>query len=135
LATIRKEITTSASPEKAWEAIRDVGALHTKLVPGFVTNTILEGRVRTVTFGSGMVIQEPIVSIDEDSRRLVWTSVGGKLSHYNSSLQVFEGEKGGSRIVWLADLLPDDLEGTIRAMIEQGAATMKQTLDLAKSSR
>lgn len=82
-----------------------------------------------------MVIQEPIVSIDEDSRRLVWTSVGGKLSHYNSSLQVFEGEKGGSRIVWLADLLPDDLEGTIRAMIEQGAATMKQTLDLAKSPR
>jgi Polyketide cyclase / dehydrase and lipid transport len=128
MATVRKEITTKASPDQAWKAIRDVGALHTRLVPGFVTGTRLEGNVRVVTFGNGMVATEPIVSIEEENRRLVWTSIGGKLSHYNSSVQVF-GDEGGSRIVWTADLLPDELEGFVRSMIEQGSGVMKKTLD------
>src|SRR4051794_1164195 len=131
MATIRKEITTNATPEAAWDAIRDVGALHTRLVPGFVVDTKLDGGVRTVTFGNGSTTKEPIVSVEDDIRRLVWTSIGGKLSHYNSSVQVFAKEGGGSRILWMADLLPNDLEPTIRGMIEQGAAVMKKTLDRA----
>jgi len=37
MASIRKEISTKAPPAEVWAAIRDVGALHTRLVPGFVT--------------------------------------------------------------------------------------------------
>jgi hypothetical protein len=33
MASIRKEILTSATPADAWAAIRDIGALHTRLVP------------------------------------------------------------------------------------------------------
>jgi hypothetical protein len=79
-----------------------------------------------------MVVQEPIVSIEEDYRRLVWTSLGGKLSHYNSSLQVFDGDDGGSRVVWIADLLPDSLADFIRSMIEQGMSVMKKQLNATK---
>ncbi len=39
MASIRKEIVTTARAEDAWAALRDVGALHTRLVPGFVTDT------------------------------------------------------------------------------------------------
>jgi len=42
---------------------------------------------------------------------------------------VFPHGDGGSRIVWIADLLPDDLEDAISAMIDQGGAAMKATLD------
>jgi hypothetical protein len=129
MATVRREIVTTASPERVWNIIREVDALHSKLVPGFVKDTKLEGRVRIVTFGNGLVAREPIVTIEEQHRRLVWTSIGGRLSHYNSSLQVFEGEKGGSKVVWLADLLPDELEAFVQSMIDEGARTMKQTLD------
>ena len=41
MASIRKELLTKASPEAVWDAIRDIGALHTRLVPGFVTDTRL----------------------------------------------------------------------------------------------
>jgi hypothetical protein len=46
MATIRKEILVEVLPEQVWSAIRDVGALHTRLVPGFVTDTQLEEDIR-----------------------------------------------------------------------------------------
>ncbi len=59
MASIRKEITTSASPDQAWDALRDVGALHTRLVPGFVVDTKIEPGARVVTFFNGIVVREP----------------------------------------------------------------------------
>jgi hypothetical protein len=42
MATIRSELKTRAPASDVWSAIRDIGALHTRLVPGFVTDTKLE---------------------------------------------------------------------------------------------
>jgi hypothetical protein len=128
MATIRKEITTTASPAAVWDAIRDVGALHTRLVPGFVTDTTLEPGARVVTFANGMVVREPIVSVDDAARRLVWTAESEALSHYNGAVQVFAAE-GGARVVWTADFLPDDAAGRLEAMLSQGMAAMKKALD------
>jgi hypothetical protein len=129
MASIRKEIETRAGPEDAWAAIRDIGALHTRLVPGFVVATRLEGDARIVTFGNGMEVREPIVDLNDEAKRLVWSAEGAGLTHYNASVQVFAGPGNGSRIVWIADLLPHDMKGPIEAMIEQGMAVMKKTLD------
>ncbi len=94
MASIRKEIEIHARPEDAWAAVRDVGALHTRLVPGFVTDVRLEEGARVVTFGNGVVARELIVTIDDEARRLVWAAVGGRMTHHNASAQVFgEGEK------------------------------------------
>ena len=129
MASIRREILTKARPEAVWAAIRDIGALHTRLVPGFVVDTRLEPGARIVTFGNGMVVREPIVDINDGDRRLVWSAIGGRTTHYNASVQVFEGEAGGAKVVWIADLLPDEAAADIRAAIEQGMAIMKKTLD------
>jgi carbon monoxide dehydrogenase subunit G len=129
MASIRREILTKARPEAVWAAIRDIGALHTRLVPGFVVDTRLEPGARIVTFGNGMVVREPIIDINDSDRRLVWSAIGGRTTHYNASVQVFEGEAGGAKVVWIADLLPDEAAADIRAAIEQGMAIMKKTLD------
>jgi len=129
MASIRKEISTTARPDDVWAALRDVGALHTRLVPGFVTDTRLEPGVRIVTFGNGMMVRERIVSVDESARRVVWSAVGGSLTHHNASAQVISGADGTTRVVWIADLLPDEAAGPIAALMEQGMAVMKQTLD------
>ncbi len=89
MATIKEELFVAASVENVWDAARDVGALATRLVPGFVTEARLEGNVRIVTFANGITVREPIVTIDEDERRLVWSAEGGVARHYNASLQVF----------------------------------------------
>lgn len=128
MASIRKEIFTIARAHKVWDAIRDVGALHTRLVPGFVVDTQLEEGVRIVTFGNGMTVREPIVDIDDRWRRLVWSATGGATTHYNASVQVFDEGKR-SRVVWIADLLPNEAAGKVGAMMEQGIEVMKRTLD------
>lgn len=129
MASIQREILTKARPEETWAAIRDIGALHQRLVPGFVLDTRLELGARIVTFGNGMVVKELIVDLDEEARRLVWAAVSGRLTHHNASVQVFPHGDNGSRIVWIADLLPNELTDAISEMMNQGALVMKQTLD------
>ena len=128
MATVRKEFVTQAGTEAVWDAIRDVGALHTRLAPGFVTATTLENGTRRVTFANGLTVREPIVTIDDTSKRLVWSSQGGRTTHYNASLQAFP-ENGGSRVVWLVDLLPDDAALAIETAMNAGVAAMQKALD------
>lgn len=128
MASIREEIFTAARGYEAWDAIRDVGALHTRLVPGFVVDTRLEQGVRVVTFGNGMTVREPIVDVDDRERRLVWSAVGATTTHYNASLQVFD-EANGSRVVWIVDLLPHEAAGRVGEMMKLGIEVMKRTLD------
>jgi carbon monoxide dehydrogenase subunit G len=108
MASIRKEILTQARPDDVWDALRDIGALHTRLVPGFVTDTRLEPGARVVTFGNGMVARELIVTVDDGERRVVWSVVGGSMTHHNGAAQVFSDAKGLTKVVWIADLLPDE---------------------------
>ena len=129
MASIRKEIVIENSPDDVWAAVRDVGAIHVRLVPGFVVDCRLEGDARIVTFANGMVVRELIVDVNDDARRLVWAVVGGPLTHHNASVQVFAEGAGHSRLVWIADLLPNEMAGTIEAMIQQGTIAMKRTLE------
>jgi hypothetical protein len=97
-----KVVLSTASPAAVWEAIRDIGALHTRLVPGFVVLAEIIPGGRRVTFANGLVIDESNVSSDDSARRLVWT----------------------------ADLLPNEMASAVDQMMDQGAAAM--TCALAK---
>jgi len=61
MASIREEIVVEVSPAKVWAVVRDVGAIHQRLVRGFVTDCRLEGDARIVTFANGLVVRELIV--------------------------------------------------------------------------
>ena len=131
MASIAKEILTTASPSTVWDAVRDVGALHTRLVPGFVVATELVPGGRKVTFANGVVVEEPIIDLNDDTRRLAWTAKGMSLglTHYNGSVEVLPGDAGGSRVVWRADLLPNEAASVVNDMMEQGARAMANALD------
>jgi hypothetical protein len=128
MASIHTEIPIEASAEEVWAALRDVGALHERLVPGFVVDTRLDGDSRIVTFGNGLVLRELIVDLDDRARRLAWSARGGRLTHHHATAQVFPDGPGRSRLVWIADLLPHDLAGDIRGMMEQAGSVMQRTL-------
>jgi hypothetical protein len=129
MATIRSELKTRAPASDVWSAIRDIGALHTRLAPGFVADTKLEPGARVVTFVNGVTLREPIVSLDDEARRLVWTAEGGRARHYNAALQVSELADGLTSVVWTADFLPDDIRGYLSRAIEEGMAAMQRSLD------
>ena len=130
MASIHQEISIEAPAERVWDAVRDVGAIHERLAPGFVTDTVLEdgGVARVVTFANGLVARELIVSVDPERRRVAWSVVGGRLSHHNASAQAFADGDGACRIVWIADFLPDEHAPAIAGMIEQGLQAMQRTL-------
>jgi carbon monoxide dehydrogenase subunit G len=125
MASIRTEILLDAAPADVWDVVRDVGAVHTRFAPGFVVNTVLEEGARVVTFANGLVARELIVDVDDRARRLVYAASGGRLTHHNASFQVFEAGGDGTRLVWIADLLPNDMAPGIAGMMDQGAAAIR----------
>jgi carbon monoxide dehydrogenase subunit G len=130
MASIRREMLIEARPADVWDAIRDVGALHERLVPGFVVDTRLEPGARVVTFANGVVARELIVDVDEAARRLVWAVVGSpRLTHHNAAVQVFADGDRRSRVVWIADELPNEIDDYMDGLMDQGLQAMKKTLE------
>jgi uncharacterized protein YndB with AHSA1/START domain len=131
MASIRTETTIDASPDEVWDALRDWGALHTRLVPGFATDVRLDGPDRIVTFFNGATVREVLVTLDDTARRLVWSIVDGPYSHHNGAAQVLLDADGTTRFVWSADLLPDAAAERTKELMEQGTATVRRTLEAA----
>src|SRR5690349_10930259 len=132
MATLHNAVFIAATAEKVWDAVRDLGALHTRLVPGFVIDTKLEGdAARVVTFGNGLVAREEIISLDDERRRLAWNAQGAKTTHYNAVLEVV-AEAGGTRVRWTTDLLPHEMATAVQGMQEQALAIMQKTLEAAR---
>ena len=130
MATIYKEIIVEADAAAVWDALRDFGAVHTRLAPGFLTGCTLDGQgARIVSFANGLVARELLVGIDEPSRRLAYTVTDSKASHHHASAQVFAHGEGRSRFVWITDVLPDEFAAYIAPMMDQGGAAMKKTLE------
>ncbi|MDQ0024825.1 carbon monoxide dehydrogenase subunit G [Variovorax paradoxus] len=130
MATIYKEFIVEADAAKVWDALRDFGAVHTRLAPGFLTDCKLDGQgARIVSFANGLVARELLVGIDEPNRRLAYTVTGGKASHHHASAQVFAHGEGRSRFVWITDVLPDEFAAYIGSMMDQGGHAMKKTLE------
>jgi hypothetical protein len=134
MASIHKTVEIAAPADRVWAALRDWGGPHRVLVPGFVTETHLDGddpgSDRIVTFFNGFVARERLVDLDDDARRLVWSVVDGPYSHHNAAAQV-TGEGATSTFTWVADFLPDVLMERIEPMMERGAHTVKETLERA----
>ena len=129
MASIRKEVLVDAPAEAVWDAIRDVGAIHSRLAHDFVRDTRLDGDSRLVTFANGAVVRERIVDVDDSARRMVYSVVEWRATHHNASFQVFAEGDRRSRIVWIADLLPNDLADLVSGLMDQGCAAIKQTLE------
>ena len=128
MASIRHEMNLRADPADVWDAVRDVGAIHTRLAPDFVTNVTMDGNARIVTFANGMTAKELIVDVDDAARRLVWAVVEGRPTHHNGSIQIFPNDDG-CRLLWIADLLPNELRPFIAEMMRQGMDAMKRKLE------
>ena len=130
MASIRKEIPVGTDPAGAWDAVRDFANVHERVAAGFVTATRLEGDERIVTFTTGAEARERLVDVDDDRRRLVYTVVESPLglSHHQASVEVLDASDGGSRLVWISDVLPDQVAPIIDGMMTEGAAAIARTL-------
>src|SRR5215218_11433623 len=128
MASIHKEILIDASPDHVWDALRDFGALHTRLVPGFVTDTKLDGDARIVTFANGNVAREILVDCNDSRRRLVYAIVSERIKQHSASAQVFAESDDRTRFVWIADVLPNEIASYMDAQMDLGLLAMQKSL-------
>jgi hypothetical protein len=128
MASIHKDILIDASANDVWDAVRDFGALHQRLVRGFVTECRLDGEARIVTFANGTVARELLVDCDEARRRLVYAVISERVKQHSASVQVVADGDARSRLVWIVDVLPNEIAPYIDAQMDQAALAMQRTL-------
>jgi len=128
MASIHKDIPISAPAHEAWDAVRDFGAVHTRLAPGFVTDTKLEDGSRIVTFANGTVVRELFVDCDEERRRLVYAVVSERVKQHSASSQIVADGDARCRMLWTADVLPHDIAPYISSQMDLGCAAMQKAL-------
>ncbi len=131
MPSIELELALEAAPQDVWDVVRDLGAIHTRFAPGFVVATQMEpdGAARIVTVGNGFVAREVIVGLDEGRRRLAYSVRSERIHHHNASFQVLDGAGGGSRLVWIADVLPEAAAVAVEGMMREGLVAAKKALD------
>jgi hypothetical protein len=131
MASVYKEIDVDVAPGQVWDVIRDVGAVHKRLLPGRVINTQIEGNIRTLTFPDQRMTRELIITVDDTMRRLAYAVIetGLPFTFHHATFQVFAAEKGQTRLVWITDLLPDSCTEYVRVRMEYGARDMKQAIE------
>ncbi len=128
MASIHKDISIDAAAADVWAAVRDFGAVHRRLAPGFVTDARLDGDARIVTFANGNVARELLVDLDDARQRLVYAVVSERVRHYNASVQVLAEGEGRSRLVWIVDVLPNEIAAYIGGQMDQAAIAMQKAL-------
>jgi carbon monoxide dehydrogenase subunit G len=128
MASIHKDIRIDAHPDEVWAAVRDFGAVHARLAPGFVLDSRLEGEARIVTFANGTVARELLVDCDDERRRLVYAVVSERVKQHSASVQVFPGGDGVTQLIWIVDLLPNEIAPYIEGQMDQAAHAMRKAL-------
>ena len=128
MASIHKDIPIAAPAHEVWDAVRDFGALHTRLVPGFVLDTKLDGEARIVSFANGTVARELLVDCDDERRRLVYAVVSERVKQHSASVQVFADGETNCRLRWIVDVLPHEIAPYISGQMDQAALAMQKAL-------
>src|ERR1700684_1482810 len=128
MASIHKAIPIDAEPDHVWAAVRGVSAGARGLAPGFALDARLDGDARIVTFANGTVARELLVDCDDTRRRLVYAVISERVKHYNASVQVLADGDARSRLIWIVDLLPNEIAPYIDAQMEQAALAMTKAL-------
>jgi hypothetical protein len=131
MASIHKDIPIDAHPDDVWAAVRDFGAVHQRLAPGFVIDARLEGDTRIVTFHNGTVARELKVDCDDARRRLVYAVISERAKHYSASVQVAADGEARTRMIWIVDVLPNEIAPYIAGQMDQAILAMLTTLGRA----
>jgi len=126
MATIIREFVVNASVDQVWTGVADVGAVN-RLID-FVGEVTLDGERRICRLGDAGTLEELIVTIDDERRRLAYSIKESPFgfTHHHASMQVDEHPAGGSRFVWITDVAPDSLAGAAVAPVDAAVESIKR---------
>jgi len=116
--------------------VRDWGALHESLVPGFVTDTRLDGEDRIVTFFNGAIAPKRLIDLDDEHRP---PSSGLLRRTVRASQRLGTGvrrRRRASRFVWdRQKSVPNAVSHSDAGEDGAGTNVVKQTLESRADAR
>src|ERR1700681_2680899 len=128
MASIHKDIPIDAHPDEVWAAVRDFGGPHRRLVPGFALDARLDGDARIVTSANGTVARELLVDCDDARRRLVYAVISERVKQHSASVQVIADGDSRARLIWIVDVLPNEIAPYMDGQMDQAALSMQKAL-------
>lgn len=132
MGSIVKRLALDRDADAVWNIVRDFGQPDLHLVPGFVTKLAASPTERILQFNNGTIALERLVTLSDKDRRLVYSIVGGRASHYNAALEVCQGVDHTSELIWTIDVLPDELVPYIEENMNRALAIMEQSLSAVR---
>jgi len=131
MASIRQETEIAVAPDRAWNALREIGAAH-RLFSPVLTDAQVDGDIRTVRFANGMTVREHMLDVDDVRRRVAYTAMNvPNMTYHHASMEIAPAAPGRCRFIWITDLLPEEMSEAIKPLIDQGAAALKANLETA----
>lgn len=106
MATITKTATLRAPVADVWTVVSDIA--NVPALTGMITESVIEGDHRTCRMADGQTLEESILSVDHDLRRLAYRvhSSPFPITEHAASIVVSD-EAGRARVTWTTDLLPE----------------------------
>jgi len=115
VASIRREIRIQRPAAQVWAVVGDPATIHTWF-PG-IADSVVEGKVRTITLNSGIPLPEDIVTLDPILRRFQYAISGGLFRKHLGTVDVLELDDESCMVVYGTDAEPD-----VMALVIGGAA-------------
>ena len=130
MATARVDIAIETSAERECSVVRDFERGPLTMAPGHVTGCQAHRGIRTVTFADGTIARERLIGVDEQDRRIVFSIIGDTIrpEHDNAVMQVVPGGDSTCTLVWMHDVLPDDLAPTLHAAMVHATPAIQTAL-------
>jgi hypothetical protein len=129
MASIHREAELNVDAARAWARLRAVGDAHKLFAPVLVDGK-LDGDTRTVRFANGMVVQERILDVDEERRRVAYTVLDAPgVTFHHASMQIVDAGPGRCRFIWITDLLPGEARDAIAPLVEEGTRALQTNLE------
>lgn len=129
MATITREFVLDVPPDTVWSRISDVGAVNQLI--DFIGEVTVNGDHRTCALGEQGTLDELIVSVDPDDRRLVYSIQQSPFGfeHHSASMQAAADGEGRTRFLWITDFKPDAVAPALEEALDQAVASIKRVLD------
>jgi hypothetical protein len=135
MATMRQEVWIDRNPTDVWEVVGDPAAV-TSWFPGML-RVEMDGTKRTLHLGSGLHLDETVVTVRHDLRRFQYRLEGPlPVEHHLASIDVIADEDDDGRcvVVYSTDVEPHALAPVLDGAVGDALASLKQLMEATRTN-
>ena len=125
--SVRREVVVSVDAATAWSLVGRPELLHLWF-PG-VVGCRVEGTTRTVTLGSGLTLDEAILTLDPLQRRFQYRIRGGVFTEHLASVDVIALDERTCLVTYASDAAPAAMAVVLGGATTAALAELKRRLE------